>query len=249
MRRLALIPFLYTVGTRIATSRDMIYLIASSWIPGIWILARLGDNGPVEAVLCYLAGFLAFVAAYEIGYLVNDTWDVSRGEGRRRVAFALGPGFVTAFVAIRVAFWGGIGTLMGWILDPSWLLAYAALAITVAAHNLVRPQALRAATFFQLACLRFSIPILGGIAAADLPLVLVIALLFYAYFRFLSYLDSKNLLVMPERRHRAFGFAQVALMAPITILIAYASGEWMLIEMLGYFVTLYGLYALVGRRP
>jgi len=248
MRRLALVPFLYTVGTRIATPRDLIYLVASSWIPGLWILVRLGGETAFEAVPVYAAGFLAFISVYEIGYLVNDAWDAARGKARRRVAFALGPRFIAAFVAIRLAVWGGIGWLAGWILDPAWLLAYATLAVAVAAHNLVPRAALRPATFFQLACLRFTIPVMGGIDTGDLPLVLLVAVLFYTYFRFLSYLDSKDLLAMDERRHPGFGFTQVMLMAPFTLFLGYASGEWLLVEMLGYFATLYGLYALVGRR-
>jgi len=247
MRRLALVPFLYTIGTRFATPRALIYLIASSWIPGIWILARLGGEGPAGAVLGYAAGFLAFISVYEIGYLVNDTWDAARGKTRRRVSFDAGPGFIALFAAIRIAVWGAIGALTGWILEPAWLIAYGALVLAVVAHNLVRPAALRPATFFQLACLRFTIPVLGGVATTQVPLVLLISVIFYTYFRFLSYLDSKDLLAMNERRHPGFGFAQMALMAPFIAFVAYVSGEWILVQLFGYFITLYGLYALVGR--
>ncbi len=143
-----------------ATARDFTYLVASSWLPGIWILFRLGGHGLGEAALYFAAGYLCFVSVYEIGYFVNDAWDAPRTEGgRARIRFAYGRVYVVSFVVLRIGIWAGLGTLFGWIGDLVWLAAFAALVVAFAEHNLIRPAAFRSASFFQLACLRFTVAI------------------------------------------------------------------------------------------
>jgi len=249
LKLLTLLPFLYTMATRFGTARDVIYLVASSWLPGIWILFRLGGHGLGEAALYFAAGYLCFVSVYEIGYFVNDAWDAPKTEGgRKRICFAYGRVYVIAFVVLRIGVWAGLGTLFGWIGDLVWLAAFAALVVAFAEHNLIRPAAFRSASFFQLACLRFTIPVIGETPADKLLLLLFASIVFYTYFRFLAYLDGNGQLAMPDRRRRDFGVIQIAMLAPFIAFGAFVSGEILLIELLGYFVTLYGIYALIVRR-
>jgi len=244
-----LVPFLYTMATRFTTARDFTYLVVSSWLPGIWILFRLGDHGLGESALYFAAGYLCFVSVYEIGYFVNDAWDAPKTEGgRARIRFAFGRAFVISFVVVRIGVWAGLGSLFGWIGDMVWLAAFAALVAAFTEHNLIRPAAFRSASFFQLACLRFSIPVIGETPADKLLLLLFTSIVFYTYFRFLAYLDGNDHLAMPDRRRREFGVVQIAMLAPFIAFGAYVSGEILLLELLGYFVTLYGIYALIARR-
>ena len=246
---LMLLPFLYAVATRFATARDFTYLVVSSWLPGIWILFRLGGHGLGDAVLYFAAGYLCFVSVYEIGYFVNDAWDASKaGQGRKRIRFAYGRVYVIAFVVLRIGVWAGLGALFGWIGDLVWLAAFAALVVAFAEHNLIKPAAFRSASFFQLACLRFMIPVIGETPADKLLLLLFTSIVFYTYFRFLAYLDGKGQLAMPGRRRRDFSVIQIAMLAPFIAFGAFVSGETLLLELLGYFVTLFGIYALVARR-
>lgn len=243
-----LVPFLYAVATRHASARDFTYLVASSWLPGIWLVHRLGGLALAEAALTFAAGFLAMIALYEIGYFVNDAWDAGRSEtARRRLRFGYDRGYVAAFLGIRLAAWAAIGAGFGWIAEPVWLAAHAALALVFAEHNLVRRPAFRAASFFQLACLRFVIPVLGAVPGEALFLLLFAAVVFYAYLRFLSYLESKEHLSMADRRRRDFALVQTLMLAPLAALGAFASGEAVLLELWGYFAAVYGLYALIGR--
>ena len=249
LKLLMLVPFLYTMATRFTTARDFTYLVVSSWLPGIWILYRLSDHGLGHAALYFAAGYLCFVSVYEIGYFVNDAWDAPKTEGgRKRIRFAYGRVYVVSFVVLRIGIWAGLGTLFGWIGDMVWLAAFAALAVAFTEHNLIRPAAFRSASFFQLACLRFTIPIVGETPADKLLLVLFVSIVFYTYFRFLAYLDGNGQLAMPDRRRRYFGLVQIAMLAPLIAFGAYVSGEILLLELLGYFGLIYGVYALVARR-
>jgi hypothetical protein len=82
VKAMALVPFGYSLITRFNTARDFLYLVATQWIPGIWLVHRLGAVDLAAAAALYAAGYLAFIALYEIGYLVNDTWDASATAGR-----------------------------------------------------------------------------------------------------------------------------------------------------------------------
>lgn len=248
LKLLTLLPFLYTMATR-ATARDFTYLVASSWLPGIWILFRLSDHGLGEAALYFAAGYLCFVSVYEIGYFVNDAWDAQKSEGgRARIRFAYSRVYVIAFVVVRIGVWAALGALFGWIGNTVWLAAFAALVAAFAQHNLIAPAAFRSASFFQLACLRFTIPVIGETPADKILLLLFASIVFYTYFRFLAYLDSKNHLTMPDRHRRDFGVIQIAMLAPFIAFGAYVSGEILLLELLGYFVMIYGVHALIARR-
>ena len=248
-RPLTLLPFGYFLATRGGAARDLGYLVLSSWLPAAWLLHRLGDLAPGAAVLTFAAGYLCFIAVYEIGYFVNDTWDAARSEGaRHRIRFAHGPGYRAAFVSVRLAVGAGLGAALGWIGDPVWLAGFGALAATVAVYNLTRRSGFRAAAFFQMTCLRFLLPVLGAVPREKLFPLLFAAVAFYAFFRFLSYLESKDLLAMPDRRLPGWGIAQVATMAPMVLFVAFATGEAVLAELLAYFALVYGGYAALGRR-
>lgn len=249
LKPLTLLPFIYALATRITTMRDLAYLVASTWLPGIWILSRLGNLGLGDAAVTFAAGYLCFISVYEIGYFANDAWDAPKSDtGRKRIRFTYGHAYVVAFIALRIGVWVGLGALFGWIGNMVWLASFAALAIAFTEHNLIRPTAFRSASFFQLACLRFMIPMIGEMPADKLLLLLFSSIVFYTYFRFLAYLDGNGQLAMPERRKGDFGVIQIAMLAPFIAFAAYVSGELLLLELLGYFIATYGIYALIARQ-
>lgn len=248
MKAAALVPFGYSLLTRFNTAREFLYLVATQWIPGIWLVHRLGEVDLTEAAVLYAAGYLAFIALYEIGYLVNDTWDARRQTGaRRRFDHAIGPGYAVAFVAIRLAMWAVVGAAVGRIGDPDWLALSASLVAAFALHNLLSQNHLRIASFTQLTLLRFAVPVLFGLGSGQFLLVLFVCTLFYLTFRLLAYLDSKDFLTMPERKAAGFGLLQIVLLFPLVALSTLATGERVIPEFFVYFTLLYGLYALRPR--
>lgn len=239
----ALIPFGYTLVTRIGGGRDLGYLVASAWVPGAWVTWRLGGEAWVWA-----PGYLAFIALYELGYFVNDAWDAHRtAQGRRRITWAIPPLWIAGFVGLRLGLWAGVGLAMGWIAQPLWLAGYAALAVVFALHNWVQPVHLRLASFAQLAVLRFLLPGLGALPGAAVPLALVLAGVTYAWFRGLSYLDGKAVLDLPARRAPGFGLGQTLMFLPLMALLGFAAGTSLPLELAAYFGVLYAGYAGLRR--
>jgi hypothetical protein len=248
VKAMALVPFGYSLITRFNTARDFLYLVATQWIPGIWLVHRLGAVDLAAAAALYAAGYLAFIALYEIGYLVNDTWDARRQtDARRRFDHAIGPGYAVAFVAIRLAVWAIVGAALGRLGDPDWLMLSAALAAAFAIHNFLSQNHLRIASFTQLTLLRFAVPVLFGLGSGQFLLVLFVCTLFYLSFRLLAYLDSKGFLTMPERKAAGFGLLQIVLLFPLVALSTVVTGEPVILELFVYFTLLYGLYALRPR--
>ena len=245
---LLLVPWLYYCGTRVNRPLDLVFVVATSYMPAYWILARVTGLGWAEAAVSFVLGYLCFVSFYEIGYFFNDSWDARRQEGgRRRIGFAPGAAYSALFVGIRLGVWGGLGYLLGWFLNPIWVGCYIALALAMLQHNLIASSAYRAASFFQLAVLRFVCPIAAALGPEQFLAALLPAILLYTYLRFLSYLDSKDLLDMPERRLPAFGAVQIAMLAPLIALIAYATRTPVLFELLIYFFIVFGGFALLPR--
>lgn len=244
-----LIPFFYFLGTRINRFLDAIFLVATSFVPAWWILTRGSDLTALEAGVSFLIGYLCFISFYEIGYFFNDTWDALRQKdgGRRRIGFKPGLAYSSLFIALRLAIWGGAAYFLGWLGNPVWLACYAALALAMAQHNLIASSAYRAASFYQLAVLRFICPIAGALPKDQLVSAILPALLLYTYIRYLSYLDSKDLLLMPERREPTFGVVQIGMLAPLVAVIAYMLNNRVLLELLGYYFVVFGGFALVQR--
>lgn len=246
---LALIPFGYLATSRLKSARDVAFLVATSWLPAIWLVIRLGGSGLVQAIAQFLAGYLAFIAIYEIGYLVNDLWDARRShEGRARFDHEIRWPYIVAFITIRLACWLAIAVQMGWISSQVWLVGYAALAIALAQHNFARSTALRLASFLELATLRFLLPIIAAIPRTTLWVAILIALVPYAYPRLLAYMDSKGVLQLQERREAGFGLSQLTWLAPLLLFVAYATSTDVIAELLGYFILAYAVGSLGFRR-
>ena len=162
--------------------------------------------------------------------------------------FSLGPGYVAAFVFIRLAAWVALAVLTGWIGDPVWLAGHAALAVSIVLYNLIPSGSFRVGTFFQMTCLRFVLPVLAAMPPDGIYPLLFASVFYYIFFRFLSYLESKELLEMPDRRLPVFGITQVGALAPLLLFVAFATGERVMAELLVYLAVFYGGYAVFPRQ-
>lgn len=114
------------------------------------------------------------------------------------------------------------------------------LRIAIAQHNLAKSKALRIASFYELATLRFLLPIIALVSMPDLPVAILIAFVPYAYPRLLAYMNSKAILDLDERRQANFGFLQIASLSPLLILIAHVIGSAVLAELTAYYLFAYG---------
>lgn len=248
MTLLALFPFGYTVVTRMGGMRDLVYLVATQWIPGIWLVHRLGNVTLAEAIYLYALGYFAFIAVYELGYFLNDTWDAQRTSGsRKRFPFPIGTAYTAVFLLVRVALWFAISSYFALLTSPHWILCYVVLCVAVVIHNLLDKGHYRIASFVQLAHLRFILPVIFSVNPKDFLLLFFISSIFYVHFRSLSYLDGKSLLLMPDRKRADFGIVQIIVLAPIVLLVYMLLPNIVLLELLGWFAALYGGVFLMNR--
>lgn len=248
-RPVSLLSFGYLLVSRGRNPWDLLYMVGNSWIPGLYLIVRLGGMDPLRALVAFVLGYLAFISCYELGYLTNDSWDAARSTGgRRRIGFAVSPGYILLFTAIRLMVWLSIGWLTGWILDPAWAAGYAALVAAFTLHNVLSSPAIRIASFLQLSILRFMLPIIGALRPGTYLVAFAVAFLFYTLFRLLSYLDSKDLLSMTEPRTGRFKLAVVAVQAPLAAYLSVLSNSTVIAEMFVYYLALYGLVSVRRRR-
>jgi hypothetical protein len=233
--------------TRIRSPLELLYLIGSSWLPALWLIVRLGGDKPLEAAVQFGLGYLAFISCYEIGYLANDCWDAARSkDGRQRLRFAPTPAYVLAYIAVRGGTWAAIAILTGWISEPIWTGGFAALILVFALHNVLRSASLRTASFLQLSMLRFTLPIVAVLGPDTYLVAFIAAAIFYTPLRLLSYLDSKNLLVMTDRRSGQFKLAFVAVGAPLALYLSVLTRSPVIAELLAYYVLFFAVIALRG---
>ena len=248
-RAFSLLPFGYWLVTRANSPRDFLYLVATSWVPAWWLLVRLADVNVLAAGLDFAIGYIAFQCVYEVGYLVNDAWDTQVSAGaRKRLPFTVTAPYVAAFLLIRALVWIAIAWRLDWIANSQWIIGFAWLVLAFAEHNLLRSRALRVASFVQLTILRFLLPIAAIVPPGRMATAATAALLFYVYLRTLSYMDSKDLLQMPERAAPDFSFRQTLVLVPAIAALAFLLREPVLIELLVYFLTIYGAWWLMQAR-
>lgn len=249
MNLLALLPFGYATVTRHNTLRDFAYLVATQWLPGIWLIFRLGDGGLGSSIVLYMIGYLAFISIYEIGYLANDTWDADKNpDSRRRFSCDVTLLYIIIFISLRLALWSFIT-----IYYPSsfglmnWLMLYGALVVVFSVHNIVNLNYLRMGTFLQLCAIRFLAPVIYGLQSNNFLIIMIVCWLFYINFRYIVYLESKGFLIMPQRKYPLFNFSQIIILCPFVILLSVVTSEGVILEIFMYFMVLYGGYAVSLR--
>lgn len=251
MKYVALIPFGYYVVTRLNTRREFLYVVATQWIPGIWLVHRLGEVELPTAAGLYALGYLAFISIYEIGYFANDTWDAAqRDNARHRFGAQFGVAYILAFLVGHVGTWAAITAGLGFLDSAAWLVGYAVLAVLMAIYNSGLSDEMRLSTFVQMTYMRYMMPIVFFVSSTYGLLVAVLASLLYVYFRFLSYLDAKGFLNMPARKADSFGLIQTLMLLPLIAFFSFYTGVTVIFEVYAIYFFAYAA-SYVGRvaRP
>src|SRR5687767_14408269 len=98
-RLIIYLPFFYFQQSRLKHKKDYIFHGVYEWIP---VLIILSWSWPLaEATLFFGIYYLAFIALYEIGYLINDQLAHDEKEGRIRASkFSVLE--IVCFITIRI---------------------------------------------------------------------------------------------------------------------------------------------------
>lgn len=245
---LMIVPFVYTAKTRLHGVRDYLYLMASQWGLGTIVLFFLDSGNPFLVVAKYLIGYYVLMSIYELGYLANDVWDAKRGDGgRERFTGNINIAFIASFVAVRIGVWLVLTAIFLNADLQLWLIANVALIFVFAAHNLLLNPEMRYATFVQLTLLRFMLPIIFSLSTPEIEPIIIVTLLHYLYFRGLAYLDSKELLAMPDRKNPNFGFHHTIIILPIVLCIYAFTDSPLYLAAWAYMATIYGIFSLCSQ--
>lgn len=246
---LMIVPFVYAAKTRLHGVRDYLYLMASQWGLGTIVLFFLDPGNPALLMVNYLIGYFVFMSIYELGYLANDVWDAKRGDGgRERFTGNINTAFIASFVAVRIGVWLVLTAIFLKADLQLWLIANVALIFVFAAHNMLLNPEIRYATFVQLTLLRFALPIVFSLSTPEIEPIIIVTLLHYLYFRGLAYLDSKELLAMPNRKDPSFGFHHTMLILPVVLCIYAFTESPLYIAAWAYMTTIYGAFSLWSKE-
>ncbi|MCK8463447.1 hypothetical protein MUY35_06245 [Aliiroseovarius sp. S1339] len=225
-----LAPFGYAFLSRYHWPRDFVVNALTAWVPGVILVALLGDLPVGAATMTYLLGYAAFICIYEVGYLANDTIGLRHdATPRRRVDHDPSFGFVLAFVVVRLGV--VLAAAVGLSVAASGLFwaAIAALLAALVAHNTLRAVELKFYTFMQLSLFRFSLPVLPILIVKEdtvaILIVLATALLLFSLPRFLTYLDAKGRLSLPERKARSYHLKAYIAVLPLVALLSILTAE------------------------
>lgn len=246
---LIFVPFGYALHTRIRGLRNLTNNAATAWIPALILIALASPDQPWSALWKLPVSYICFIAFYELGYLYNDTLG-TRGETnpRLRLKHHLSQAEATAVVGIRICVIAIICGLMGWYQQLSWLTFYATLGAVIVLHNTISETAIRLVTFFQMSLMRFIAPIFVWLPREKFLMCLMAGVVFFTFTRFITYLEAKGRLQLPERK-RWWYFVSVHLaFCPLSVLISLVLADWSFFLLTIYFIMLFGTYAAMNFK-
>ena len=247
MAALLLIPFSYAFLSRYR--EDMPFYLTIEYAPALLITLLFGKFGTLENLASYFVSFLAFISIYEIGYLVNDYVSI-KWENKPRlrgVMAATGP-LLVAWTASRLATFYLVSLYLAPRVGAAYWLFFAFLSLIFAAHNLLKRKEFKVCTFYWLSVCRFVCSTIWHVDRHTLTELLVAGTILYSGFRLLGYLESKELLFLPNRKSSEFRLLYYSLPLPLAVALALGGRLSPFPVLAGYYFLCAILATLLGRR-
>ncbi|MCK0152834.1 hypothetical protein MWU49_03900 [Alcanivorax sp. S6407] len=219
------VPYLYTFYSRTNSVRDFVVNAATSWVPAFILILVLSGLSFLDSIVFFISGYVLFLCVYEIGYVANDSYGLIHDETPRdRLGVSPTKGFLSGFVIVRLFVFLLLSLKLNILHDYVFVTAYSALILLLVAHNTLRRVEIKFFTFFQLSLFRYSLPVVPALVVeSELPSVELVFLLAAATFtlpRFITYLDAKGRLDLPERKLQGFLMKAYCAVTPIVIYLA-----------------------------
>lgn len=239
-----LFPFSYFAQSRLKQLRDVVFHAYYEWMLNVALLFFLTDANLLVALQQFFLCYLSFIAIYELGYLYNDVESVRFDPNPRYRIKDFNPtnAQLAIWAIVRLATFSGITYYLGFYDKWQWWGSYAILIITYALHNTYRNKQLKPFTFMNLAIIRFFAPIFMFLPPSESPILACAILLNYVFYRTLTYLDSKNLVNMPDRTKASFKVQYYLLISGISGFIFMMTGSPLILYVNVYYLVFVGLF-------
>jgi hypothetical protein len=242
------IPFGYFLKTRLNTRSALLFHGYAEYLLGVLMLIYAGWE-PMMAVVNFILAYLAFISVYEIGYIVNDFISVKfEHKPRKRLGdLELPTTTVYIGIAIRIIVFLVLTWWLHQLVSSLWWTYYLTLSFVFFLHNILKRKEYKIFTFISLAVLRFYAPIFLFLDTAFLVTTISGVLLFYVFFRTITYIDSKGLLMIPSRTSFGFKTNYYLILLPISFLISLLSNQFFTLWLNLYYLLFWGSLYLAGK--
>lgn len=227
-----LIPPLYFLATRLRTAKDVIFHAAFEWIPGLGLAFLWGGTA---ALLDFVLAYWAFMACYELGYIMNDQLSHQRPGERTRYP-RQSPAVLGLAIVVRLAIFIVLLYFLHQQNNPVVFAGYLSLLVVFLLHNLLTAPSPKCITFVGLSFLRFLLPLAPWLTPTHVLQVAAPVLINYSLFRLFIYMDSKGLLAGFDRKSPQFIVGYYTLSLVLGVVFSWAMDYWLPAGISAYFL-------------
>ena len=242
------IPFLYVFYSRLKDRSTILFFLINEWIPWITITTLFSKYNINISFFFLIISYLSFISIYEIGYIINDYYSSQfEDKGRLRKIIKVNNITFSYWIFIRLLTFILFSIFLPFGDSQEWYLFYFILAIFFLFHNFIRNKELKIISFFWLAFLRFSAPVIFLLRSDSIISLALVASLIYIPFRFLSYLNSKGFLLMKNRNSP--DFISLYFIAPALFsMVIYRNENYALYVILSIYYLLVGFIYFIKHK-
>lgn len=247
------LPFTYFAQSRLKRSKDWIFHSSYEWIPNLMIsLLFCQPILRLQNFMWMFLGYLAFISAYEIGYIFNDLVSTKYELNPRRRLKNYDPSWteILALVLIKFFFFLSISYFLVIKFDniKVWGALFIMLGIVYYAHNTMKYKPFKVLTFIQLAFVRILAPIILLLPHHKLPIVIISYFLCYILYRTLIYMESKNILELENRRSLKFTAGYYVILLPVLAFMSYYFSSIIPFSMGLYYIIIWFIIYKIGNE-
>lgn len=235
MKYLLHIPFFYFQQSRLRTVKDFAFHLLFEWLPALALILLYAGATWLRAVELFFTYYVAFIAIYEMGYLMNDQQALSQPRERQRMR-KLSVFELLFFIGVRLAVFGSVTVWASHTTNLNWWAWYAVLACVFFAHNVISGSTVKCGTFSVLAFLRFFSPVFMALESSLLTELALPVFINYVLFRLFGYMDSKNLLLGFDRSRASFRIGYYLAISGISVPLAVVTGSGLPLLINAYFL-------------
>ncbi|ELR71251.1 hypothetical protein C900_02866 [Fulvivirga imtechensis AK7] len=249
MKLLLLFPATYFVKTRLNTLKALIFHPYFEWVPVIMIMLLWKGFSITETATNFLLCYGAFISIYEIGYFANDLFPsrFEKNHRKRTSDIQFRSWYTVFFVLSRIGwflfftFYGGFNAIYEW-----WYF-YALLVVVFSMHNLLPTPSYKWITFLSLSLMRFTAPVFIFLEDEFFIRLIVAAVLNYSLFRLVIYMESKNILTIPNRRSSSFAFYFYLTIVPVNFFVAIIANDMLPLSFCIYYLLFCAFNFLLSK--